>query len=531
MASPTAPARIAAALAVAVAVAALTPALSGVSAAGGRATQSRVGDAVVQRRILRRALAPSTSRPARTLTARSDRRIGSHLPSATNVFAGMSNETRVAPPDPIGDVSASQYVQSVNGMRGARVAVFDKATGAIEGEPFDLEDLWDRGRCKNHGWGDPVVQFDQLANRWLLSQFAFRFDRKGNPTGPYFECIAVSATDDASGSYFTYPFRITRFKLPDFPKFGVWPDAYYMSIHLLGRKGGTAQGIIAFDRERMLEGAPAREMVFFVNRSLFGLLPSDLEGPTPPPSGTPNYLVVLRDDDLGAREDKVFLYAFSVDWIDPERSAIEGIARLDTDAFDSNLCAGDILCVPQKGTGMKLDASAGVPDIGAYLGYPLVYRNFGDHESLLFQHTVAAGGRDRAGINWFELRNPSTSPVLSQQGTYAPGHLDRWVASIAMDGIGEIALGFSTSSARTYPSIAYTGRSPSDPLGAMPLGDNDVITGAGAQTGSPRWGDYTSLSVDPADDCTFWYTNEYYASTSRSHWRTAIASFRLPGCS
>ncbi|MEA2486585.1 MAG: hypothetical protein QOF16_239 [Actinomycetota bacterium] len=448
-----------------------------------------------------------------------------------SVFEGISNTTRIAPPDPIGDVSDTQFVQSVNGLHGARVAVYNKGTGAVEAGPFNLQMLWDKGRCKKDGWGDPVVQFDPLAKRWLLTQFAFRFDDSGSPAGPYFECIAVSTTSDATGSYYPYSFRITKKKLPDFPKFGVWPNGYYMSVHLLGRKGKTSQGIIAFDRASMLKGAPARQMIFFVNSDLFGLLPSDLEGSTPPPSGAPNYLVVLRDDNLGDKADKVYLYAFFATWAHPRRSHIDGAAKLATDPMNSFLCRGGFFCVPQKGTGMKLDASAGASGIGAYLMYPLVYRNYGDHESLVFQHTVQVGRTFQAAINWFEVRDPSTTPTLFQQGTYAPDELDRWVGSIAMDSFGDISLAFSTSSKDSYPSIAYTGRSQSDTLGEMPLGDTRIVAGEGSQTGSPRWGDYTALSVDPVDDCTFWYTNEYYPSTSRSGWHTAIASFRLPACS
>ncbi|MDQ3877448.1 MAG: hypothetical protein M3290_03755, partial [Actinomycetota bacterium] len=423
-------------------------------------------------------------------------------------------------------------VQAVNSLRGARVAVYEKATGKLLAGPFLLQSLWPGlGRCAKHGEGDPVVQFDPLAQRWVLSQFAFNFDDFGNPVGPYSECIAVSTSADATGTYYPYSYLIARHQFPDFPKFGVWSDGYYMSIHLFGRYGYKQQGIIAFDRESMLTGSPARQLIFFVNSGLFGLLPSDVEGNVAPPAGAPDYLVVLRDDNAGANSDRILVFAFAADWNEPSHSTIRGAASLPTAPMNSNLCRGGFYCISQKGTNMKLDAIGDAPGTGAYLMYPLVYRNFGDHEALVFQHTVKVGTTRQAGINWFEIRDPSSNPVLFQQGTYAPSPLNRWVGSIAMDGSGGIAMGFSTSSKDSYPSVAYTGRIATDTPGQMPFGDHPIIAGGGSQTASPRWGDYTSLSVDPVDDCTFWYTDEFYPNSSHYGWHTIIASFRLPTCS
>lgn len=450
-------------------------------------------------------------------------------PGPATSFEGLSNNSTVSPPDPTGDVSTTQYVQAVNGLQGARIAVFDKATGKIEAN-FLLEKLWASGRCRRHGDGDPVVQFDPLAQRWVLSQFAFAFDDFGNPIGPYSECIAVSTSEDATGSYYPYAYLISKNQFPDFPKFGVWPDGYYMSIHLYGRYGYKQQGIIAFDRDNMLAGAPARELIFFVAPRLFGLLPSDVEGTTPPPAGAPNYLVVLKDDNTGAKSDRIFMFAFFVNWNDPTHSSIEGAANFPTQPMNSNLCHGGFYCLPQKGTGMRLDAVGDAPGVGAYLMYPLVYRNYGDHEALAFQHTVKVAP-GQAGINWFEIRDPSSTPTLFQQGTYAPDATSRWVGSIAMDTYGGIAMAYSTTSKTTFPSIAYTGRISTDTEGQLPRGEGVLVVGGGSQTASPRWGDYTALSVDPVDDCTFWYTDEFYPSSSHYGWHTAIVSFRLPTCS
>lgn len=491
---------------------------------------------VAKHPVVQRAPAPKESRAIRRLAPAPSRRAAATAsPNPTPIapaaaFEGLSNPSTISPPDPTGDVSSTQYVQAVNTLRGARIAVYDKATGNPVTGSFLLQELWNGGRCGNHGEGDPVVQFDPLAQRWVLSQFAFKFDDFGNPVGPYSECIAVSTSPDAAGTYYPYGYLISKKQFPDFPKFGVWSDGYYMSIHLFGRVGYKQQGIIAFDRENMLIGAPARDMIFFVNSGLFGLLPADVEGPTPPPAGAPDYLLVMRDDNVGANSDRILLFGFFANWTRPSHSKILGAANLPTNPFNSNLCHGGFYCLKQKGTGMRLDAIAGDPGLGTYLMYPLVYRNFGSYEALAFEHTVKVGP-STAGINWYEVRDPSGTPGLYQQGTYGSTDLSRWVGSIAFDGFGDLAMGYSTTSSTTYPSIAFTGRLQSDPLGQMPFGDNPIIAGGGSQTASPRWGDYTAISVDPTDDCTFWYTDEFYPKSSHYGWHTAIASFRLPTCS
>jgi hypothetical protein len=458
--------------------------------------------------------------------------------SSASVFDGISNDTIVAPPDPTGDISTTQYVESVNSDNGALVAVFDRSGRVLEG-PFRMERLWNKGdQCRENGQGDPIVQYDQLADRWILTQFAFTYGDQLH--GPYYECVAVSETNDATGQYYGYSFKISKDKLPDYPKFGVWPDGYYMSIHLFGNQGNnfSAQGVIAFDRERMLLGQPARGMIFFVNEKLFGLLPADAQGPVPPPAGAPNYMAVLRDDNAGDKKDRILIYGFEANWDDPKSSDINGPTDLGRsasgpkpDPFNSNLCSGYFYCIPQKGSKyVKLDAIGANYGVGPYQMYPLAYRNFGDHESLVLNHTVRTDKRNHAGINWFEVRAPGEFAFINQQGTYVPDNKSRWIASLGMDKQNNIAMGYALSSKDIFPSIAYTGRLAGDPLGTMPQGEQLMVKGRGAQKGTARWGDYTAIAIDPVDDCTFWYINEYYPKTSAAHWNTAIGHFSFPSC-
>jgi hypothetical protein len=266
----------------------------------------------------------------------------------------------------------------------------------------------------------------------------------------------------------------------------------------------------------MLSGQAATQQCFQTSTSYGGLLPSDLDGSTPPPAGSPNYVV-----GLGATANTLALWKFHVDWTTPANTTFSGPTTLATAAF-SEACGGGT-CIPQEGTSQQLDSLAD------RLMYRLEYRNFGDHESLVVAHSVAAGSS--TGIRWYEIRNPGGTPTIYQQGTYAPDSAYRWMPSIAMDASGDIALGYSVSSSSMYPSIRVTGRLAGDPLGQMTQGESTIVAGSGAQTGNlSRWGDYSSMSVDPTDDCTFWYTNEYLTSSGSFNWHTRIGSFKLGSC-
>ena len=453
----------------------------------------------------------------------------SSMPPALFAFEGIGNVNGVLPPDTNGDVGPNHYVQWVN----LSFAIWSKGSAttppALLYGPAPGSALWQGfgGPCESTNNGDPIVMYDHLADRWFMSQLALPNLIFGFVFGPFYQCIAVSATPDPMGPYHRYQFVFN--KLNDYSKFGLWPDAYYMAINQYqsGTLAYAGQGVVAFDRARMLNGEPA-SMVYFdlasVDMTLGGMLPSHLAGPAPP-VGSPNYFAQVDDDSWGYSPDQVQLWQFHVDWAQTAASSFTRVAAVPVAPFDSDLCGYAENCIPQPGTTVK------VASISDRLMYRLEYHNFGDHESLVVNHTVDVDGNDHAGIRWYEIRSPGSAPTIHQQGTYAPDMNHRWMGSTAMDRFGNIAMAYSVASDSTSPSIRYTGRLADDPPGEMTQGEADIVVGSGSQThSSGRWGDYSLLAVDPLDQCTFWYTQEYYAATSEAGWQTRVGSFAFPSC-
>ena len=421
-----------------------------------------------------------------------------------------------APPDTNGEVGATQYVQMVN----EGYQVFDKITGASIFGPASILSIWSGfgGVCQTGGNGDPVVMYDQLANRWLISQFA---------GGLTHECVAVSTTSDATGSYARYDYNLVTIggsALYDYPHFGVWPDAYYMTMNVFNSSGTAYLGpqAFAFNRAKMLVGDPTAEIQAPPRLPATNppMLPADLDGSTLPPAGAPNSVVLFPDTNTYR------VYHFHVDFANPANTTFTLFGTSPSSAF-TELCPTTRDCVPALNAstpGNKMDG------IGDRLMFRLAYRNFGDHESLVGNFSVSVGGI--AGIRWFELRGVTAGPVTTfQQSTYSPDTFNRWMGSIAMNGQSDMALGFSASDATIHPQIRYTGRLGTDPINTLPQGEGHLFDGAGSQTDtSNRWGDYSDMTVDPVDDCTFWYTQEYYDTVSSFNWRTRIGSFRVGTC-
>jgi hypothetical protein len=432
------------------------------------------------------------------------------MPATTLSFDGIGFPgvaCSCAPPDTNGEVGATQYVQVVN----EGYQVWDKATGASVYGPVGISTIWSGfgGVCETAGNGDPVVLYDQLANRWLVSEFA----GAGTPTD---ECVAVSTTSDATGSWHRYGFHLGS-NFFDYPHLSVWPDGYYMSMNVFNAQGTQYLGAQAFvfDRTRMLSGQSATfQAAANLGPSSDPILPADLDGSTLPPAGAPATFV--RYPRLGTYQT----YHYHVDWVTPANSTFTTFASPAAAPFTA-ACAS---CVPEP-NGAALDT------LGDRLMFRLAYRNFGDHESVVGNYTVTSGGV--TGIRWFELRNVTNGPeTVFQQSTYQPDSTYRWMGSAAMDKVGDIALGFSASSSTVVPSLRYAGRLVNDPLNTLGQGEAVLFAGGGSQTATNnRWGDYADLTVDPVDDCTFWFTSEYYPSGSSTfNWRTRIGSFILPGC-
>jgi len=466
------------------------------------------------------------------------------IPSPLLTFEGLSNQDnfsvfgfRVNPPDPVGAVGPNHYVEMINLVFG----VFDKQGNLLLG-PVDTGSLWQNfpvPDCTDPS-GDPIVLYDQLEDRWVLTQFTTR--------GPiYYNCVAISTTGDPTGTYYRYAFSAGPF-FPDYPKYGVWKKSYVLTSRDFGNDGSYGISAYALEKNKMLAGNPsARAVHFFLDSAVVplnligdGLLPAYIDGTRLPKEDAPIPLVGTQDDDApyGATFDALNVWEMSIQWQANPVASIALAAQLPVAPFDSIFPCSPTSrdCLPEP----DITNPAQFLDILSYRQRPtwrLAYRNFGSYEAMVTNQSVEAYP-DVAGARWYEIRRVNGQYSLYQQGTYAPNDgVDRWMGSITMDGQGNMALGYSVvNGVDVFPGIRYTGRLQADPLGQMTLGEGTIIDGSGVQrTTNSRWGDYTSMNIDPSDDCTFWYVNEYYTLagqiSSTAGWQTRIGNFKLPGCS
>lgn len=426
------------------------------------------------------------------------------------------------PPDPNGTVGPHHFVQVVNGG----IGIWNK-DGTVAQAPVLLNTLWagyvgtnPGNGCATQNDGDPVVLYDTLADRWFVTQFSLPNYTATSANPPAFQCVAVSQTGDPTGAYWLYDFQYDVV-LNDYGKFGVWPDAYYASFNNFSAASFTGVNLCAYDRVSMLQGLPATQQCFQPSGSVFGVLPASVDGSIKPPNGEPEFFVTLRTGT------SISLYKFHVDWNTPGNSTLTGPTNLTVSSY-SQLCNGGS-CVRQPSPGNALGS------LGDRPMFHVSYRNFGTVESLVFNHSVKAG--TSGGPRWYEIQSPNATPVVAQQGTFAPDSSYRWMGSMSQDQAQDMALGYSLSSTSIAPSIAWTGRLATDPAGQMGQGETVVQSGVGVETGTfsdgttaNRWGDYSNMSIDPLDDCTFWYTHQVYPSNGVFDWDTYIASVRFPQC-
>jgi hypothetical protein len=434
------------------------------------------------------------------------------MPLPIDSFDGMgwltNSANHVWPPDTNGDVSPDLYIQSVN----SSIAIYEK-DGTLTEPAQSFNDFFTGSNvyCDIYNRGDPVVVYDRFAQRWVVSDFAHNSDY-----GPFYECIAVSKTMTptlSADDWWMYAIEISDSSLNDYPKLGVWRDGYYLSFNMftLEPSGWEWDGVQvwALDKAAMLSGAPAAAISFTLGPSTnyYSLMPAhalDL-----PPEGAPAYFGSVEPPD------KFQLWEFQANWADPYSSTLSGPDELTV--ADFAIAAS----VPQPVSSILLDSLSYRPMM------QLIYRNTNDTEALWMNHTVASNGV--AGVRWYEVRDPAGSPSLYQQGTYQPDGSHRWMGSLAVDQEGNMAVGYSLSSESIFPGIYYAGRLSGETPGLLPQSEQALIAGAGSQLSYSRWGDYSHMAVDPTDDCTFWYTTEYY-STTGVLWQTRIGSFKFPSC-
>lgn len=462
------------------------------------------------------------------------------MPAPSLSFEGIINRMNgeifglyFLPSDTNGDVGLNHYVQTVNTL----TRVYDKNGSALT-PPFKMSDIFAplNTPCAARNDGETVVLYDTLADRWLLSQYCNAFP-------PFRQMIAVSQTGDPLGAYYIYEFVMPNNRLNDYAKFGVWTDGYYMSSDEFVGSDYAGAGMFAFDREKILKGDPTASYIYFNIPSTSairtgGLLPADLDGLKAPPAGAPNIFAGYTATEYGDPQDAVRLFDFHADFVNPQNSTFteRPESPLTVAAFDptSNPDRADI---SQPAPGEKLDAQSD------RLMYRVAYRNFGTHESLVFNQTVRAspvGEIYRAGVRVYELRRdllsvPPFAPFsVYDQTTLGDNETSRWMAAAAQDHQGNIAFEFSAGNESKAPSILYAGRLAAEPVGTFRT-EETLVKGTGVQTAFGfRWGNFTGMTVDVVDDCTFWMTNQFFSAESQAEspfsWLTRIGKFKFAEC-
>ncbi|HJQ26094.1 MAG TPA: HYR domain-containing protein [Blastocatellia bacterium] len=495
--------------------------------------------------------------PDGALQARSNVKAPSALPSPSLTFDGIAftDGNSGAPPDTVGDVGPNHYIQMTNNTT---VGIFNKS-GTLLVPYFKLNTLFAplTGIVTVLNPGDPIVLYDRMADRWMISQFVFT----GTGTmPPYHEAIAISKNGDPTGGWYLYDFVLPGNEFPDYPHFGVWPDGYYMNTHQFLNGGpNDGDGVFAFDRKKMLVGDPTAGLIYFnLNLAthpefIFGMLPADQDGILPPPAGAPEVFAYFTDTDLGDPADGLRLFDFHADFTTPalstftERTESTYATPLALAAFDSRNPSGrgDVEQPPPAGN----NSTDRLDSVSTRLMNRLQYINRNGTESLVGNFTVNVSGVSptsaanyQAAFRYFELRRTMPNGLFSvnEQATFSPDAGNgatgdnRWMASAAMDNQGNLMVGYTKSGVQAghFPSLSYAARAFNDAPGGLFQGEGVMFAGTGVQRGtSNRWGDYSALSLDPSDDCSFWYTNEYYTSTTLTfNWRTRIGKVRFASC-
>ncbi|HUF39364.1 MAG TPA: hypothetical protein VMN57_12640 [Anaerolineales bacterium] len=450
---------------------------------------------------------------------------GGGIPGPTLNFAGLDlvNWGAGWPPDTNGDIGLNHYIQTVN----TSIGIYNRSgvlQSAIKFNDFFPND-GSLASCGASNKGDPIVLFDDVSGRWIITDFAW----DNIQSGPYYECIAVSKTSDPiAGGWWFYaldtfdpgdPGDPTRY-LNDYPKLGVWHDGIYMTTNMFdcitsNCSSASYKGVKvwALNRADMINGQPLNYQYANVGSAYFSLLPAHARGLSMPPAGTPNYLGAVHWAD-----SNVFrTWKMTIDWNNSLNSTFTG-------PLDTTVAAyAHPFTVPQP-AGTNLDA------LGGRLMAQLQYSRASGQEALWVTHSVTTLGR--AGLRWYEFRNlgGGTPPTVFQQGTFSPDTTHRWMGAVGVDKTGNMAIVYSASSSSIHPQIRYAGRLVGDALGTLGQGEATLVAGTGSQTSFARWGDYAGMMLDPVDECTFWFTTEYLINTG-TNWQTRIGTLSFPDCS
>jgi hypothetical protein len=458
---------------------------------------------------------PGTRPPVEIVASFDGLGVGFRGPDGDATFRNPSDNSLAVGPNHV-----FQIVNSSFAIFTKKGAMYD-TTGRVLRGPVTTNTIFRGlgGRCEPRTNGDAVVRYDQLAQRWLVVMPIFRRDSSDRAT-PYSMCYAVSATADPMGAYHLYEFKRRLF--PDYPRPAVWPDGYYVPT-------STGDDVIekhacVVDRARMLKGEPATEQCVIIPGVNF-LNNADIDGFGVPPAGAPNLMFAAGGSQLNKDfdDDGIYVWKIHVDWTDTTKTSLTGPVKIPVAPYHY-LCDGQLTnCVPQPDTNVRLDAQ------GDKIMNRVVYRRIGNHESIVALHSVntTAGG---GGVRWYEFRlDGNRDPQLYQQGTYAPDSLYRWMPSMGMDRQGNIGIGYSFGGTPHYPGQRFAARMANDPKGQLTLREAILAEGEASQGGRNRWEDYTTLAMDPSDDCTFWYVGDYYKRGALNY-STRIGAFRVPGC-
>ena len=461
--------------------------------------------------------------------------VGLNLLGVGTGFPGYSVPD--APPDTNAAVGDTQVVEWVN----VSFAIFNKTTGAVEVGPLEGNTLWSSlgGTCASNNDGDIIAQWDRVAHRWLLAQNTF--------VNPYTACIAVSQTPDATGAYYEYAFSLgTGF--PDYPKYGIWPTGYFETMNNFGPGGSNFVGaeVCAYNSAKLLVGDHTAEQICFqLTNNDYSILPADHDSSVSPPSGQDEFF--LGSYNVDSSNNHLYLYSMHPVYPNPSQSTFTGSGLADPitvptySPYDPSCNAIRGACIPEPG-------GLGVAPLSDRVMYRLAY--WADppavtgvvqgvagtpYQHWYINHVVNASG-GQAGVRWYEFRALSRPVTLSgvflyQSGTYAPDSNSRWMASMAQDHAGDILVGYSLSGTSVYPSVAAAGRVTTDPLGQLEA-EVPIFAGTGSQSLTDnRWGDYSSMAIDGADGCTFWYAQEYYTvPNTQFDWSTRVASLKFSNC-